>query len=169
MATLIMMKNERSTDITTVNINIFRVACLDKKLSKLKIISSSQTLKRVHIQSFYVVRFTQNKTRLQLDQIEPRFADNTQETDWRYWEGADLSPAFLNTGQTAEVFQKVGKHLSFRQQLNSLARIGESSGLICLSTTTGILSGPVAFVESSSLISFEICPAFTLRSQLSHQ
>ena len=83
----------------------------------------------------------------------------------RYWKGADLSPAFLKTGQTAEVFQEVGKHLSFRQRLNSLARIGESSGLICLSTTTGILSGPVAFVESSSLMSFEICPAVTLRSQ----
>ena len=49
--------------------------------------------------------------------------------------------------------------------MNNLVRIGESARRICLSTTKRILSGPIAFVESSSLMSFEICPVVTLRSQ----
>lgn len=59
------------------------------------------------------------------------------------------SPAFLKTGHIVSIFRRLGKHRSFRKCLNSFTKIGDNSGLILLGTTTGILSGPVAFLKSS--------------------
>ena len=74
----------------------------------------------------------------------------------QYCDGSDWSPEFLNTGQTADSFQQSGKHSSCMHLLNNFARIGESSGDKFFKTTTGILSGPVAFEDSSSLILFAV-------------
>ena len=58
----------------------------------------------------------------------------------RYLVGSDLSPEFLNTGHTDDVFHEDGKHFSFRQRLKSFARIGAISGAVFLRTITGISS-----------------------------
>ena len=67
----------------------------------------------------------------------------------RYLVGSDLSPEFLNTGHTDDVFHEDGKHFSFRQRLKSFARIGAISGAVFLRTITGISSGLVAFDTQS--------------------
>ena len=79
----------------------------------------------------------------------------------RYCEGSDWSPEFLKTGQTEDSFQQSGKHSSWMHLLNNFARIGESSGDKFFKTTTGILSGPVALDDSSSLILFDTSFAVT--------
>lgn len=52
-------------------------------------------------------------------------------------------------------FHELGNHYFLKQQLNVFARIGDNSGSRFLRRTTGILSGPVAFVESRLMISLE--------------
>lgn len=59
--------------------------------------------------------------------------------------GVNCMPAFLKTGHTLGSFHRLGKDFSFKQRLNNFDRIGDSSGLMFLKTTTGILSEPEAF------------------------
>ena len=54
----------------------------------------------------------------------------------------------LNTGTTDKTFQQSGKQDSFRDIIKSSASVYESSGSQFFRTTTGIQSGPDAFVES---------------------
>lgn len=51
------------------------------------------------------------------------------------------SSAFLKTGHRHNCFHGPGK-----ERLNNFPRIGDNSELISLKTTTGTLSGPVAFL-----------------------
>lgn len=57
-------------------------------------------------------------------------------------------------GQNIATGNGLRKHLSFKQLLDSFARIRDNSGLIFLRTTIGILFRSVAFLET--LISLEI-------------
>ena len=53
-------------------------------------------------------------------------------------EESQRSPEFLKTGHTEECFQLNGKHDCLIHLLKSLDKIGVSSGLGALRTTTGI-------------------------------
>ena len=66
----------------------------------------------------------------------------------------DLSPIFLNTRTTNDIFQQSGKRDYNRQILKSSASIYKSSGSQFFRTTTGIQSGPVAFDESRFVMTF---------------
>ena len=57
-----------------------------------------------------------------------------------------------------------GKHFSFKKQLNSFARIGDSSGCNCFKTTPGIWLGPVALPDSRLEMSLETSLTVTLIS-----
>ena len=74
----------------------------------------------------------------------------------RYFLAVDLSPTFLNTGTTDETFQQFGKQDSFRQILNSSAKIYESSGSQFFRTTTGMLSESGAFDKLRFFMNFWI-------------
>lgn len=52
--------------------------------------------------------------------------------------GNESLPTFLSTGHTVDTFHRLGKYFCFRQQLNSFGKIGDSSGLRFLRTTTVI-------------------------------
>lgn len=64
----------------------------------------------------------------------------------RYCSIHEHSPPFLETGHTVEMFNGLGKHLSFGQQLNSFASISNSGLMFLKKTTIGILSGPAPLV-----------------------
>lgn len=69
--------------------------------------------------------------------------------------GDECSPVVWKIGYTLDTFHRFGKDFSVNQWLNNFARIRDSSRLIFLRPTTGILSVPVAFLESRLLISLE--------------
>lgn len=71
-----------------------------------------------------------------------------------YCDKNDHSPAFSKTGHTVDIIHRLGKHLVFRQQLNSFAKIVDNSRLIFLRTNIEILFRPVAFLESKKLENF---------------
>ena len=80
----------------------------------------------------------------------------------RYFDGSHLSPEFLNTGQTDDIFHDDGKHFSFRQRLKSFNNIGASSGAVFFRTVMGISSGPVALEVESLLMKFRTFLTVTL-------
>lgn len=73
-----------------------------------------------------------------------------------YWDRENYTPAFLKIGHTLETLHMLTKDLSFNQRLNNFDKTGDSSGLLLLRITTGILFGPVAFIRSRSLITLMI-------------
>ena len=66
----------------------------------------------------------------------------------------DLSPTFLNTGNTNETFKQSGKQDSFRHILNISATMYESSGSQFFRSITEIQLGPDAFDESRFAMTF---------------
>ena len=62
-------------------------------------------------------------------------------TEWQFL-AVDLSPTFLNTWTTYEIFQQSRKQDNFRHLLKSSASMYEFSGSQFFRTTTGIQSGP---------------------------
>lgn len=59
-------------------------------------------------------------------------------------DGYERSLAFLQTGQTADIFLGLEKHFSFRQWLNNLAKIQDNSELRFLRINTGMLFRPLS-------------------------
>lgn len=57
----------------------------------------------------------------------------------------EYSPAFLKREDTVETFHRFGKHVFFKQELNSIPNIGDNTGLAFTRKTAAILSGPVLF------------------------
>lgn len=69
-----------------------------------------------------------------------------------YREEEYRTPKFLKPGIRLSLSTGFGKDFCFKQCLNNLARTGDKSWLMFLMTTTGLLSGSVAFLGSRSLI-----------------
>lgn len=53
--------------------------------------------------------------------------DDTKEANGQYFDRHEHSPSFLKTWHIVDTFHRLGKHLSFRQQLNSFVSIRGNS------------------------------------------
>ena len=72
----------------------------------------------------------------------------------RYFLAVDLSPIFLNIGNTKETSQQSGKQDTSRHILKSSDSMYESSDSQFFRTTAGIKAGPDAFDESTFVMTF---------------
>ena len=85
------------------------------------------------------------------------FADYRKKTNrvtgW-YFLDVNLFPTLLNAGTTDVTFQQSGKQDSFRHILKNSANMYETSGSQFFRTTTEMQSGPDAFGESRTVMTF---------------
>lgn len=80
-----------------------------------------------------------------VDDSFKRFSDETKVLKRRCYDEDEGSASLL---YTRDMFQRCGKHFSFRPPLKDFSKIGYMSGTRFLRTTTCILCRPVAFLES---------------------